>query len=71
MGLALHLRQELFYTSGMNSTRRSTPPNPNLDLPNRSTDLNKTLGMLGTPHEESIVKDRYGEPERGGVNGSR
>jgi hypothetical protein len=40
----------------MNSTRGSTPPNPNLDLPNRSTDLNKTLGILGTPHEESIVK---------------
>jgi hypothetical protein len=40
----------------MNSTRRSTPPNPNLDLPNRSTDLNKTLGVLGTPHEESIAK---------------
>jgi hypothetical protein len=40
----------------MNSTRGSTPPNPNLDLPNRSTDLNKTLGILGTPHEESIDK---------------
>jgi hypothetical protein len=40
----------------MNSTRGSTPPNPNLDLPNRSTDLNKTLGILGTPHVESIVK---------------
>jgi hypothetical protein len=39
----------------MNSTRGSTPPNPNLDLPNRSTDLNKTLGMIGTPHEESIA----------------
>jgi hypothetical protein len=39
----------------MNSTRRSTPPNPNLDLPNRSTDLNKTLGILGTPHEESMA----------------
>jgi hypothetical protein len=40
----------------MNSTRGSTPPNPNLDLLNRSTDLNKTLGILGTPHEESIDK---------------
>jgi hypothetical protein len=40
----------------MNSTRGSTPPNPNLDLPNRSTDLNKALGILGTPHEESITK---------------
>jgi hypothetical protein len=40
----------------MKSTRRSTPPNPNFDLPNRSTDLNKTLGIVGTPHEESIAK---------------
>jgi hypothetical protein len=40
----------------MNSTRGSTPSNPNLDLPNRSTDLNKTLGISGTPHEESIAK---------------
>jgi hypothetical protein len=39
----------------MNSTRRSTPPNPDFDLPNRSTDLNKTLGIIGTPHEESIT----------------
>jgi hypothetical protein len=40
----------------MNSTRGSTSPNPNFDLPNRSTDLNKTLGIIGTPHEESIAK---------------
>jgi hypothetical protein len=40
----------------MNSTRGLTPPNPNLDLLNRSTDLNKTLGILGTPHEESPPK---------------
>jgi hypothetical protein len=40
----------------MNSTRGSTPPNPILDLPNRSADLNKTLGIIGTPHEESITK---------------
>jgi hypothetical protein len=40
----------------MNCTHGSTPPNPNLDLPNRSTDLNKTLGVIGTPHEESIAK---------------
>jgi hypothetical protein len=39
----------------MNSTRGSTPPNPNLDVPNHSTDLNKTLKILGTPHEESIA----------------
>jgi hypothetical protein len=39
----------------MNSTRGSTPPNPNLNLPNRSTDLNKTLGIIATPHEESIA----------------
>jgi hypothetical protein len=40
----------------MNTTRGSTPPNPNFGLPNRSTDLNKTLGIVGTPHEESIAK---------------
>jgi hypothetical protein len=40
----------------MNNTRGSTPPNPNLDLSNRSTDLNNTLGVIGTPHEESIAK---------------
>jgi hypothetical protein len=39
----------------MISTRGSTPPNPNFDLPNRSTDLNKTLGIIGTPHEESVA----------------
>jgi hypothetical protein len=39
----------------MNSTRGSTPPNPNLDLLNRSTNLNKTLGIIGTPHEESTA----------------
>jgi hypothetical protein len=40
---------------GMNNTRGSTPPNPSLDLLNRSTGLNKTLGTIGTPHEESIA----------------
>jgi hypothetical protein len=40
----------------MNGTRGSTPPNPNPDLPNRSMDLHKTLGIVGTPHGESIVK---------------
>jgi hypothetical protein len=40
----------------MNNTRGSTPPNPSLDLPNRSTVLNKTLGTIGTHHEESIAK---------------
>jgi hypothetical protein len=40
----------------MNNTRGSTPPNPGLDLPNRSIGLNKTLGTIGTPHEESIAK---------------
>jgi hypothetical protein len=39
----------------MNSTRGSTPPNPNFDLPNRSTDLNKSLGIVGTPHEKSMA----------------
>jgi hypothetical protein len=40
----------------MNSTLVSTSPNPNLGLLNHSTDLNKTLGILGKPHEESIAK---------------
>jgi hypothetical protein len=40
----------------MNSTCGSTPPNPNFDLPNRSMDLNKTLGIIGTPHEEFIAR---------------
>jgi hypothetical protein len=40
----------------MNGTHGSTPPNPNFNVPNRSTDLNKTLGIVGTPHEESIAK---------------
>jgi hypothetical protein len=40
----------------MNNTHGSTPPNPNLDLPNRSTDMSNTLGIVGTPHEESITK---------------
>jgi hypothetical protein len=41
---------------GMNSTRGPTPPNLTPDLPNRSTDLRKTLRIVGTPHGESIVK---------------
>jgi hypothetical protein len=41
---------------GMNNNRGSTTPNPNSDLPNRSTDLCKTLGIVGTPHGESIAK---------------
>jgi hypothetical protein len=40
----------------MNSTRGSTPPNPRLDLPNRSTGLKKTLGAIGPSLEESIAK---------------
>jgi hypothetical protein len=40
----------------MNSTHGSTPPNPSLDLPNRSIGLSKTLGTIGTPHEESIAE---------------
>jgi hypothetical protein len=39
----------------MNNTRWSTPPIPSLDLLNRSTGLNKTLGTIGTPHTESII----------------
>jgi hypothetical protein len=45
----------------MNNTRGSTPRNPNLDLPNHSMDLSKTLGMLGTPHEESIIRHFEGD----------
>jgi hypothetical protein len=41
---------------GMNNTRGSTSPNPTPDLSNRSTDLYKTLGIVGTPHGESIAK---------------
>jgi hypothetical protein len=41
----------------MNSTRGSTPPNPNPDHPNHSTDLRKTLGIVRTPHGESIAKN--------------
>jgi hypothetical protein len=40
----------------MNITHGSTPPNPSLDVSNRSTGLNKTLATIGTPHEESIDK---------------
>jgi hypothetical protein len=40
----------------MNNTHGSTPPNPSLDLPNRSTSLDKNLGTIGTPREESIAK---------------
>jgi hypothetical protein len=40
----------------MNNTCGSAPPNPTPDLPNRSTDLRKTLGIVGTPHGESIAK---------------
>jgi hypothetical protein len=40
----------------MNSTRGSTPPNPNPDLPNRSTNLHNTLGIVGAPHGEFIAK---------------
>jgi hypothetical protein len=40
----------------MNNTRGSTPPNPTPDLLNRSTDLRKTLGIVGTPHGKSIAK---------------
>jgi hypothetical protein len=40
----------------MNNTCGSTPPNPNLELPNCSTDFSKTLKIVRTPHEESIAK---------------
>jgi hypothetical protein len=48
----------------MNNTHGSTPPNPSLDLPNRSTGLNKTLGTIGTPHEESIAKRNRRNPAK-------
>jgi hypothetical protein len=41
---------------GMNSASGSTPPNPTPDLLNRSTDLHKTLKIVGTPHGHSIAK---------------
>jgi hypothetical protein len=41
---------------GMNRARGSTPPNPTPDLPIRSTDSNKTLGIVGIPHGHSIAK---------------
>jgi hypothetical protein len=40
----------------MNKTPRLKSPNPNLDLPNRSTDLCKTLRIVGKPHGGSIAK---------------
>jgi hypothetical protein len=39
----------------MNTTRGSTPPNPTPDLLNRSTDLRKTLRIVGRLHGESIA----------------
>jgi hypothetical protein len=40
----------------MNITCGSTPPNPKFDLPNHSTNLSKTLEIVGTPHGEFIAK---------------
>jgi hypothetical protein len=40
----------------MNNTRGSTPSNPTPDLPIRSTNSHKTLGIVGTPHGHSIAK---------------
>jgi hypothetical protein len=40
----------------MNNARKSTHPTPTPDLPNRTTDLRKTLGIVGTPHGHSIAK---------------
>jgi hypothetical protein len=37
-------------------TRGSTPSNRTPDLLNRSTDLRKILGIVGTPHGESMAK---------------
>jgi hypothetical protein len=41
---------------GINNARGSTPPNPTLDLPIRSTNLHKTLVIARTPHGHSIAK---------------
>jgi hypothetical protein len=41
---------------GMNRTRGSTPPNPTPDLSIRFMDSHKTLGIVGTPHGQSIAK---------------
>jgi hypothetical protein len=40
----------------MNRTRGSTPPNSTPGLSIHSTDSNKTLGTVGTPHGHSIAK---------------
>jgi hypothetical protein len=47
----------------MNNTRESTPPNPNFDLPNRSTELKKSLGSQdfvhqNLPNQEESKKSR-------------
>jgi hypothetical protein len=39
-----------------NNARRSTPPNPTLDLLIHSTDSHKTLGIVGTRHGHSIAR---------------
>jgi hypothetical protein len=41
---------------GMNKTRGSTPPNPSPNLSIRSMDPNKTFGIVGTAHGNSIIK---------------
>jgi hypothetical protein len=45
----------------MNRTRGSTPPNPTPNLPICSTDSNKTLGIVGTPHGTPYPS--YGAPK--------
>jgi hypothetical protein len=39
----------------MNNNHGTTPLNPKLDLLNRSTNLCKSFGIVGTPHGESIA----------------
>jgi hypothetical protein len=51
----------------MNSTPRSTPPNPTPDLLNYSTVLHKTLGIVGTPHGHS--KANIGPPKLAKMRG--
>jgi hypothetical protein len=50
----------------MNSTYGSTPANPTPDLPNRSTDLRKTLGIVETPrgvHSQDFVQQNLPNQE--------
>jgi hypothetical protein len=47
-----------------------TTPDPPI-FPHSTNDFQKPIKYKSNLGNESMVKDRYGEPERGGVNGSR